>query len=60
MSEIPKCKACGKPVKDYKKLKHTVEWEGNYYHTHCFMPVWNEYLNKSFQPLHNIIGMMKK
>ena len=60
MSERPKCKVCGRPVMDYKKLKHSVEWKGDYYHSHCFMPVWKKYMEDAFQPLHNVIDMVKK
>ena len=60
MNDIPKCKVCGKPVMDYKKLKHSVEWQGDYYHSHCFMPVWKKYMEDAFQPLHNVIDMVGK
>jgi|ACXJ01.1.fsa_nt_gi hypothetical protein len=40
--ERPKCVVCGKKVKDWKTLKHSVTWDGGelqgkYMHRKCFI-----------------------
>jgi hypothetical protein len=34
----PKCVTCGKAVKDFKSLKHSVKWEVGYEHSKCYIP----------------------
>ena len=60
MNEIPKCKVCGKPVMDYRVLKHSAEYKGDYYHIHCFMPVWDREIKEAFEPVRMIREMLHR
>ena len=60
MNEIPKCIVCGKPVMDYRVLKRSAEYKGDYYHITCFRPVWDKAIKEAFEPVRMIMEVLHR